>query len=681
MKLTLNILFLILLPSLVWGQYAQNQIIVQLVQSVDYQFFEQNVQREFPSAQIQRKRTLSKSLNIHLIEFNEHVFTPKMLVETLSNSPNVVLAQVNHTNIGYRKTPNDLSYPLQWSLRSTAPGRVFAPEAWNLSTGGTTAKGDTIVVAVIDAGIDLNHVDLDLFKNIHEIPNNGIDDDNNGYVDDYDGWNAAQSTGQVAGSAHGTQIAGVIGARGNNTTGIAGVNWNVKILPVALENKLNDEASVVEAYAYVHEMRSLYNQSNGTKGAYIVVANSSFGINYEQALDFPIWCSMYDSLGKVGVISVAATANLHIDVDVHGDMPTTCPSPYLVAVTATTLWGELSHGTAYSSTHIDLGAPGIEIHSTLPSNNYGSASGTSLATPHVAGAVALMYSAYCEDVFDLFQNQEDSFAMYTLNKLLLDGIEPENSLVTSTTTGGRLNLYKAVASAKNFDCMDVEVFPQFDTCGLCEARVHPEIKDGMPPYSFTWSNNQTGEDAQFCAGNYSVTVVDSFGYSRMLNFQIQGNVALQVDDSIVFPSPNQNDGSIHLTLSGGTPPYTIVWNTGAQSAELLSINQNIYSVTVTDANDCAWEKTYNLSGVGNRSEENMYELLMYPNPANDILHIRSSQTIQRYKVYTLQGQLLSEKDLTLKQFEIPISHLTTGLYILEIEPENKVIYRKRFIKH
>ena len=132
-------------------------------------------------------------------------------------------------------------------------------------------------MAIVDGGADLNHVDIDFFKNIHEIPNNGQDDDGNGYIDDYDGWNAYSNNGNIPSSSHGTHVAGISAAIGNNGTGIAGVNWGVKVMPIA--GSSSNESVVVNAYGYVLEMRSTYNETDGAFGAFVVATNSSFGVD------------------------------------------------------------------------------------------------------------------------------------------------------------------------------------------------------------------------------------------------------------------------------------------------------------------------------------------------------------------------------------------------------------------
>src|SRR5262249_49534599 len=163
----------------------------------------------------------------------------------------------------------------------------------------------------------------------------------------------------------------------------AGVNWNVQLMPL---KGVGTEDQTVEAYTYVLEMRKKYNDSNGASGAFVVATNSSFGVNYGQPSDYPLWCAMYDSLGKYGILNAAATTNSNVDVDVVGDIPTACPSEYLITVTNTTAADEL-YPAGYGVLTIDLGAPGASIYTTTPNNGYSTATGTSPATPHVAGAI------------------------------------------------------------------------------------------------------------------------------------------------------------------------------------------------------------------------------------------------------------------------------------------------------
>ncbi|MBP8754784.1 MAG: S8 family serine peptidase, partial [Chitinophagales bacterium] len=210
--------------------------------------------------------------------------------------------------------PNDLSFPLQWNFYNDgttggiADADIDADEAWDITTGGLTALGDSIVIAVIDDGFDINHLDLNFWKNYNEIPSNGIDDDGNGYIDDFNGWNVLTETDVLDEYLHGTHVSGIAGAKGNNGFGVTGVNWDVKIMAVSIGLAVY-ESNALEAYAYVFDQRKLYDETNGEKGAFVVVTNSSFGIDYQLPEDYPIWCAMYDSLGRLGILNAAATIN------------------------------------------------------------------------------------------------------------------------------------------------------------------------------------------------------------------------------------------------------------------------------------------------------------------------------------------------------------------------------------
>ncbi|NIT59656.1 MAG: S8 family serine peptidase, partial [Aliifodinibius sp.] len=364
--------------------FKQGELIIQVDKRSDMSSF----QDKMSSRGLQPVKLLSKRMNIWLYEYDQEKLTADEALDKVLQVSDVILAQFNHY-VKLRQTfPNDPQFSGQWDKHNTgqtggtADADIDGPEAWDFVSGGITTQGDTIVIAIVDGGNDLNHQDLDFWKNKHEIPGNGVDDDNNGYIDDYDGWNAYDSNGNIPSSSHGTHVSGIAGAIGNNNTGVSGVNWGAKIMPVA--GSSGTESVVVEAYGYVLEMRAKYNETNGDSGAFVVATNSSFGVDYGDPANFPIWCAMYDSMGAQGVLSCAATANLNIDIDIEGDVPTACPSDWLISVTNTTHNDVKNSGAAYGLTTIDLGSPGTNVLSTLPGNSYGTLTGTSMATPNVA---------------------------------------------------------------------------------------------------------------------------------------------------------------------------------------------------------------------------------------------------------------------------------------------------------
>ena len=436
-----NIFFAVFLTLFIYpvnsqtsSSYIENELIIWLETGVNAEEFAVS-----SSQGIIPKRLLSKRLNIWLFEFAEGLAQRGERMNNLSLNNNVKYVQNNHDVTLRSITPNDTYYSQQW-----APAKIGLPDAWEFTTGGTSTDGDDIVVAIIDGGFYLNHEDLSFWKNTNEIPNNGIDDDNNGYVDDYDGWNAYNSTGNIPNNSHGTHVAGIVGAIGNNNKGVCGVNWNVGILPVA--GSSGNEATVVEAYSYVLEMRTLYNETNGQKGAFIVSTNSSFGVDMGNPANFPIWCAMHDELGSVGILNCAATANANWDIDQVGDVPTACPSDFLIAVTNATSSDNKYTNAGYGVINIDIGAPGTTIYSTLPNNAYGNLTGTSMATPQVAGAIALMYANMPQSSIQAYKNNPASFSLL-VRQLLFDGADKIASL-DGLVNSGRLNAYNAVQKAQ-----------------------------------------------------------------------------------------------------------------------------------------------------------------------------------------------------------------------------------------
>ncbi|MEO5673966.1 MAG: S8/S53 family peptidase [Chitinophagales bacterium] len=410
------------------------------------------------ATEISAEQNLSQRLNIWQFHFNIYSVNEDEMLRSLTEDPEVLIAQFNHY-VEDRNMPDDTLFPQQWNMLNigqtggTSGSDVRATSAWDLATGGVTASGDTIVIAIIDQGYDLTHPDLHYWKNYKEIPGDEIDNDNNGYTDDYDGWNAIDGTGNIPSDPHGTHVSGIAGARGNNLIGVTGVNWNVQIMPVKGNSGI--ESIVIEGYGYALEMRALFNSTNGSEGAFVVSANSSFGIDYGQPSAYPLWCAMYDSMGKYGILHATATANANSNIDVVGDMPTACPSDYMISVTNTTSADKKNTSAAYGANTIDLGAPGTGILSTFPvtQGSYGSLSGCSMSSPHVAGAVALLFSLPCIGLANDYKNDPAGTAL-RIKGFILDGVDTIPDLTGNTVSGGRLNVYNSMQlAAQYYNCI------------------------------------------------------------------------------------------------------------------------------------------------------------------------------------------------------------------------------------
>lgn len=390
---------------------------------------------------------ISAPMRIWQLHFDPERARQEDMLRAVRSHAQVLLAQNNH-ELELRSIPNDTLYDRQWHHQN-----INSAGAWDISTGGLTADGDTIVVCIIEGAV-LTHEDLvaNAWYNHHEVPGNGVDDDGNGYVDDFRGWNPNAGTDQVYSGSHGTKAAGMIGATGNNELGVAGANWAVKIMPVF--NSGTSEAGVFASHSYPLAMRRLYNATDGALGAFVVATSISWGLNGGRPANAPIWCAMYDSLGAAGVLSCAATSNSAVDVDTYGDLPTSCPGEFLISVTATDINDQRTF-SGYGRTTIDVGAPGASVYTTDINNNYGMGNGTSFAAPLTAGVVGLLYSAPCSSLMTLVKGDPAQGARY-IRDVLFAGVDQVGNLPGNTVTGGRINARNSMQLV-------------MAECGLCPA--------------------------------------------------------------------------------------------------------------------------------------------------------------------------------------------------------------------
>ncbi len=679
------VLALAFLSALAFGQekaanYVENEFIIWLEQDVDPATFAAN-----SNAGIAPKRLLSKRLNIWLFEIADSKEAREDKMLRLAKSADVRVIQNNHTNIVLREAiPDDPYFGQQW-----APAIMNLPQAWEeFTTGGVTATCDTIVVAVIDGGADWTHEDLNCWTNVHEIPNNGIDDDNNGYVDDYRGWNAYNHNGYVGANHHGTHVSGIIGAVGDNGKGVCGVNWNVKVMSIC--GSSSNESIVVEAYSYALEMRARYNESNGEEGAFIVATNSSFGVDYGNPDNYPIWCSMYDEMGNVGILSCGAGPNMNVNVDVVGDVPSACPGNYLIGITNTTSADEKYGSAGYGIENIDIGAPGTSIYSTTPNSNYGNSTGTSMATPQVAGTIALMYAAMPEEMMQACKSDPANFCL-SVRQSLFDGADHLPSLDGLVASGRRLNAYGAIEILLNQIVTPVltgevkidgePVFGQTLTA-ITELNSTPVIPD-LGELAYQWKRDTTDiEGAVF--QTYTLTEDD-------INMLVSVEVTAENCEGIVaspFAGPVRKAGqampeapqmesctdtSITLVaieggeynIDGGEWQDSPVFE-GLEPSTSYIFTQRKKETRSHYASSVSPEAVFCTMPYSQLCENRRNTFKVYPNPAKSCVTIEGSGTLT---VTNTLGQIVLTKGIDGKaKVELP-----QGLYFVKIGGETRKI--------
>lgn len=311
------------------------------------------------------------------------------------------------------RTPND---PYLSDLYGLSKMDAFS--AWDLTTGSSS-----VVVAVIDTGVYYNHADLagNMVVNASEIPSNLIDDDANGFVDDYLGYDFYDRDGDpVDEHGHGTHCAGIVGGRGDNATGVVGINWNVGILPVRVlgPGGGGNDADVASGIQYaVQRGASIISLSLGGADESSVLDNA---IEYARA---------------AGVLVVAAAGNDSTNNDSFPTYPASSSLDNVVAVAGSNSSDELASFSNYGRTSVDVAAPGQAIVSTYLADSYNSLSGTSMATPYVAGIAALMKAA------------KPALSYSDLKSVLINSVDQLDALQGKVVSGGRVNAYRAVVLA------------------------------------------------------------------------------------------------------------------------------------------------------------------------------------------------------------------------------------------
>ena len=480
-------------------------------------------------------------------------------IKALRVRPDVLYAEPNYIR-HFDAVPNDTFYGSQWPLKnspSSIGGGISAESAWDTTTGN-----QNIVVGVIDSGIDIDHRDLkdNIFTNTAETPNNNVDDDNNGFVDDVNGWDFIHHDRTVFDNAnddfHGTHVAGIIGARGNNSAGIAGVNWNVQLLPLkAIGPGGGTDSVLLEAFNYAKALRQ--------RGVNLRVLNNSYGgQGFSQSLFDGI-----KELGNAGILFVAAAGNDTLNNDSVPHFPATCDLPNVISVAASTQNGFFaSEFSNRGSQTVHLAAPGDTVLSTTPhgytgtglvaantdpdGSTYSNLSGTSMAAPHVTGAAALALAA------------NPGISLEKLRSAALFGVDESGVFFTRTITSGRLNANRTVQFALENDTTAPDVAPEFHINSQDGRSVlvfwRTAGDDGMTGRAsleeFLFTDSTTAEVFRL---NQAVPALAGVSTSRTLSIPFghtSGQLSLRTTDNV----GNTSTASVNVTVPLNiADPYTV----------------------------------------------------------------------------------------------------------------------------
>ncbi|MGE5239686.1 MAG: S8 family serine peptidase, partial [Chloroflexota bacterium] len=525
-----------------------------------------------------------------------------------AQDPSVEYAEPNYL-VQSQVFPNDIRFTELWGLSNTGqtggtPGAdIRAPQAWGITTGSSTT-----VVAVIDSGIDYSHPDLapNMWVNEKELNGKpGVDDDGNGYIDDIYGINAITNNGDLMDDCgHGTHVSGTIGAAGNNSIGVVGVNWNVKIIGCKFLDwsGSGSTADALECLEYVKALKD--------RGVNIVATNNSWGGGGYSS-------SMYEAIRAQGdILFVAAAGNSAFDADEYAFYPAAYELPNVVSVAATDYNDAKASFSNYGRRTIYVGAPGDEILSTLPGGSYGAYSGTSMATPHVTGLAALLKS------------QDQGRDWKAIKNLILSGGDDLASMDTGTVTGKRISAYGSVT------CSDRPVFSalrfpeevgpgeQIVLSALsinCESPVGPVTVLSSSGEQITLADDGVAPDLAAGDGVFTAswTPIRSFAYLDFSSAAGTERVILELGIATSSLPPGSANKKYIQTLiaSGGVPPYT--WSivsgslpaglslnaaTGEIAGTPVSGGISTFTVQLTDAVPASDTKTLSLTIAGSAAD-------------------------------------------------------------------------------
>lgn len=440
--------------------------------------------------------------------------------------------------------PKDPDFYLQYALQ-----KINATEAWNITKGS-----ESVVVGIIDSGIDGVHPDLS--DNIWTNPNPNT----YGYNNDIHGYDfVARNGGTPADlNGHGTHVSGIIGAKGNNSTGVSGTNWNVKLawlgIGIGGSNSVSISAAIEALnYANLHD---------------ILITNNSYG------------GGRYSDLFKEAIenyrgLFVAAAGNYGLNIDNNAFYPAAYDLPNIISVAATDSSDQLAYFSNYGSTNVDIAAPGVDIYSTYNGPNYKNLNGTSMATPFVAGVAALLKSEHSD------------FTTAQLKSAILGSVDVLSQLNGKVSTGGRLNAYKALQNAG----ANIDVYFQKPST-WSTANAYYWAESGNTPV------NWPGTSMTLISGNiYKATIPSNCnkiifcdkGTKQTVNLTIPGSNQLYIPTANTWTAYNPDDVMTiyYQNDLNWTTPKAYYWENNGyfqpvewSGTAMTHVKANIYKVDI-----------------------------------------------------------------------------------------------------
>lgn len=458
MCLLISVILTVLQPSTAFASYSQSSI----NNSTDPQWAQGEIILSYEEDTILSELLLSiKEIvpnsmvkdqydNYLLIQIDTS-YNMRSMIDSLNQIPSVLIAEPNYYVT--TQSTNDTFSNYQWALKNTGSYtkitssstttkqstkgmdmKVF--DAWDVYSKEQGSK--EVIVAIVDTGVDVSHKDLkdNIWVNKNEIPDNGIDDDGNGYIDDVNGWDFYNQDNTLChytynqklgiytsdsndSDEHGTHIAGIIGAIANNKTGIAGVasNINIKLMPLKVQGGPKGSGTISSAIKAIK-----YATSMGAQ-----ICNMSWGFsNYSATLE--------QAIKESNMLFIAAAGNTGSNNNSNPVYPASYKLDNLISVTFIDANGNLALLSNYGNSTVDIAAPGEDIYSTLVGDNYGSMSGSSMAVPHVVSIAAMLY-AYSDYLYPA-----------NVKEIILGTLTPLDQLAGYISYPGIPNAYLAVSS-------------------------------------------------------------------------------------------------------------------------------------------------------------------------------------------------------------------------------------------